>query len=523
MSRTSSATPPQGEVDHGPILDWIEQLRATTKSARWRELLDFDGIDALDVLLAPIYLTVLNTLRRDADEPEPAATAVLDHVHDFGYRLKMGCRERRAAWRSLPARPSDVLLWSRDASHTVILNPIAAELERQQISHGLLACQPKIFDCIKSRNANATFTLGAWPEVVRRARREGARRAKELAALDALTFPEFPQAPTSAVASVVRGTVIRFLPLVSETVANARAALDMFQPKVLVVGNDITLEGRTGCRVAASRGVLSAMFMHGSLAGDTLHSMHCADRVFVYGDVQRQALMHQGMGAERIVICGSPNLDHLPRQTGQVHPLLQKRLGIRPGDPWVLAATSGPGHRISHRHHRIVIEQLQRLSRALPDVPVVVKLHRKDRLDYYRKALRDCDGTRLVVVAEETYGFPRDIFEWLQGCSAVLTGASMVAVEAMLMDVPVVTMDFCAEVRDVDFIDFGATTHVTTAGALEGTVREILAAEAPCAEVNAAVHTYLKAAFHSLDYSSSQRGVEALRDIIRDRKRRGPC
>jgi UDP-N-acetylglucosamine 2-epimerase len=339
-----------------------------------------------------------------------------------------------------------------------------------------------------------------------------------LAALDAWTLPEFPQASTSEVASVVRGTVIRFLPLVSEAVANARAALDMFEPKVLVVGNDITLEGRTGCRVAASRGVLSAIFMHGSLAGDALQSMHCADRVFVYGNVQRQALTLQGMGAERIVVCGSPSLDHRPRQTGQVHPLLQKRLGIGPGDPWLLVATSGPGHRISHHHHRIVIEQLQRLSRALPKVPVVVKLHRKDRLDYYRKALQDFDGTRLVVVAEETYGFPRDIFEWLQGCSVVLTGASMVAVEAMLMDVPVVTMDFCDEIREVDFIDFGATTHVTTAESLEGTVREILAAQAPTAEVNAAVQTYLKAAFHALDGCSSQRGVEALRDIIRDRK-----
>ena len=46
----------------------------------------------------------------------------------------------------------------------------------------------------------------------------------------------------------------------------------------------------------------------------------------------------------------------------------------------------------------------------------------------------------------------------------MLTGASAVAVEAMLMDVPVVTMDFCNEIHGVDFIDAGATIHVNTAG-----------------------------------------------------------
>ena len=84
-----------------------------------------------------------------------------------------------------------------------------------------------------------------------------------------------------------------------------------------------------------------------------------------------------------------------------------------------------------------------------------------------------------MVVAEETHGFPRGIIEWLQGCSVVLTGASMVAVEAMLIGVPVITMDFCNEIREVDFIDFGMTTHVTTPEALEATGRDVLAARSP--------------------------------------------
>ncbi|MBI3837568.1 MAG: UDP-N-acetylglucosamine 2-epimerase [Planctomycetia bacterium] len=506
---------PQVEpVSSDVTLSWMAEARAALKSAPWVDLLDFDGIDTFDVLLSPLYLAVLNTLRRGPVKPEPAAKAVLGQVRDVGYRLKTALRERSAAWRSAPVRPSDILLWSRDVTHYVNLVPVAEELDRLGISNCLLACQAKIFQGIKSRNPGAVYTLGAWPRVVRRARREGAKRVKQLAAAGPWKLPDFPGAPAAGVAPALRDTVIAFLPLVSETVANAQTALDAFRPKLLVVGNDITLEGRAGCRVAAARNVPTATFMHGNIAGNEFLAMHCADRLLVHGEIQRHELARQGVAPERMVVSGAPNLDHRPRQTGQIHPLLQKRLGIRPHDQWVLVATSGPGHRISHRHHGIVIEHLKRLSLAMPQVPVVVKLHRKDRLEYYRQALEDCGGARLVVVAEDAYGFPRDIFEWLQGCSVMLTGASTAAVDAMLTDVPVITMDFCDEIREADFIDFGATAHVTTPEALEAAVREVLAAGAPRAEVQSRVQMYLKAAFHALDGRSSSRGAEALREMI---------
>ena len=92
------------------------------------------------------------------------------------------------------------------------------------------------------------------------------------------------------------------------------------------------------------------------------------------------------------------------------------------------------------------------------------------------------------------------------------------AVDAMLMDVPVITMDFCNELLEVDFINFGATAHVTTPDALEAAVREILATGVPRAEVQANVETYLKAAFHALDGHSSRRGAEALRAMISARQ-----
>jgi UDP-N-acetylglucosamine 2-epimerase len=216
------------------------------------------------------------------------------------------------------------------------------------------------------------------------------------------------------------------------------------------------------------------------------------------------------MPSSRVVVCGAPNLDNRPRQTGLIHPLLQARLGLQPGRPWILVATSGPGHRISHKHHQIVIENLARLSAELADVPVVVKLHRKDRLEYYQQTLQK-RRHRLILVREESSGFPRGIFEWLTGCSVVLTGASTVAVEAMLMDVPVVTMDFCQEIRGVDFIDCGATTHVQTLDALSEAVRRCLGSGT--STTAQAVRKYLAEAYFALDGRSSDRAAASLLEM----------
>jgi UDP-N-acetylglucosamine 2-epimerase len=378
-----------------------------------------------------------------------------------------------------------------------------------------VACRPHIFDQVRGLNANAVFTAGAWPRVISQARREGARRARHLAAFGDWNLPEFPSPSAPLVEAAVRREILRQLPVVAEAVANARTAFARFRPKLLVVGNDITLEGRAGCRVAARHEVPTATFMHGSITGDILQTMHCVDRLLVHGEKNRQELMQQGVDPKRIEVCGAPNLDDRPSQTGRIHELLQARLGIRNGDPWILVATSGPGHRISNRHHQLVIDHLRRLSAALPGVSVVVKLHRKDRIAYYREAIQGPDDSRLLVVADGTPGFPRDILHWLQGCPVVLTGASTVGVEAMLMDVPVITMDFCDEIHDVDFIEAGATVHVRTAESLENAVREILAARRPREDVESRVQAYLNAAFFALEGCTSSRGAKALRAMIR--------
>jgi UDP-N-acetylglucosamine 2-epimerase len=304
------------------------------------------------------------------------------------------------------------------------------------------------------------------------------------------------------------------MPFVYEAIANTQAALDRSGCRVLVVGNDLTVEGRAGCRVAARRSVPTAVFTHGSVTAMPLHSMHCADRLLVYGEGQRRDLARLDIADERIVVCGAPSLDERKQQNGRIHPQLEERFELRQGEPWILVATSGPGHTVSQAHHERVVANLLKLSKALPEIPVVIKLHRKDRLDYYQESLRSAAARKkLYVIGAETGGLPSDILDWLQGCSLLLTGASSAAMQAMLMDVPVVTMDFYHEIKNADFIDAGATVHVDTYDALEAAVRKIIAEGGATEDVRRNTQAFLKDAFLALDGQSSDRGAAAVMEL----------
>jgi len=510
---TTSIQPATEASQPGTILEWMAALRAAVRDSELHAALDFDGIDALEVLLSPIYLAVLNTVRKGGATQQAVPQAILSAARLHLYRLKNAWRERQAAKLSAKGEPVDILLWSRDVTHSVILHPVAEAVRAAGASCSLMACQANTYYGLVERDRKTLYARALWPNELLAAHADGVRRAQEVAALRDWPMPGFPGNPQLDLKSVLRHVLVEQLPVVSEAIANARAALDQLQPKVLVVGNDLTLEGRAGCLVAAQRGVPTAMFMHGSISADLMQAEHVAGRLLVYGNTHRQELIQLGVAEKRVVVCGAPNLDRRPLQHGGIHPELQNHLGLRPNDAWVLVATSGPGHRISHEHHNTVISNLVELCLAFPTLPVVVKLHRKDRLEYYQQGLKDCEAARLVIVAEGAHSFPRSIFDWLQGCSMVLTGASAVAVEAMLMNVPVITMDFRNEIHHVDFIDAQATTHVRSSAELIDAVRSLLERR-PSPDRQKHVEHYLGEAFFALDGKSSARGAQALIELI---------
>lgn len=479
------------------VVAWLRQL---AEHSQGESLLCVDRLSAADALLSPLYLGALHASQGKSESADDDSQSGLSRVRS----LARHCRNRIAGWNSGRVRPTDVLFWPREITHVAVLSPIERALRSAGVSCRTLACERKCFADARAAAPDAVFAPAVWPRELRAARAAGRRRVDQLREIPEwnLPLPNHPQA--GALASAARRTILKHLPEVFEAARNARLALERFNPRILVVGNDLTLEGRTACRVAAQLGVPTLAFMHGSLANNELHSCHIANRFVLHGEVNRIDLVGRGVPAEQLVVCGSPHLDNKPTQSGELNPELARVLGLRPNQPWILVATSGPGNATSHRHHATIIQNLRRLSDTLGDVPLVVKLHRKDRLEHYGPLLAGADPSRVFVISKADRRLPYDVFQWLQGCRLVLTTTSTVAVEAMLMQVPVVTMDFCGEAKNIDFIDAGATTHVRTSDELLSAVRGILD-KGPGEAAERAARQYVEQAYYRVDGRAAER------------------
>lgn len=495
------------------VVDWLIKLRAELEGSAWQKILDLDGISALDVLVSPIYLAALDVVRRGAAGAPACSTR--RGIRDFAYLMKHAAGAVVARMRSAKPSQVDVLFWPRDVTHIQGHAPVAKALRKNGEQVAFFACQPKVQQMLDQARWPAVSPYAAWPDRLRMARRDALERVKALLAVDAISVPQIANVnlDQEVLVETLRNRLAQFLPLACQAVTNAQLALEQFGPKALVVGNDITFEGRAGALVARKKDIPSVVLMHGSFAVHDIQRLHIADKILVYGEAYRNALLHDGIEESRIEVTGAPYLDGIPTPSGRMHPLIARRLRISSETPVILVATSGPGHVVSEKHHAFVIQQIARLSARMPDVAFLVKLHRKDRIDYYHPIIRQIPYAKLHIAPHGARGYPSSIFDWLQGCRMVLTGSSTVALEAMIQKVPVVTMDFVGEISGVEFIDASATVHVTSPDELELAVRNLLYTPEVYQENMQNAARYIASAFFRVDGHSSERAAQAISAI----------
>lgn len=286
--------------------------------------------------------------------------------------------------------------------------------------------------------------------------------------------------------------------------------ISQYEPPAVVAGYDITPEGRLLTIIANKMDIPSYCIMHGSISGEPLHKMHLVDHFLLFGEASKRELIKIGVPSSQLIVTGAPYLDNGQFQKKKINNIIKKNLGFTDEKPYFLITNSGPGHSTSFVHFQETIDQIFKLSLKFPDIHWVIKMHKKDRLEYYEDTQRKYGNHRIAIVSDAAKGFPRSIFEWIRGAHALLTGTSTVAIEAMSMNVPVITMDFMSEYKNVDFIDRGATIHVTNGEELEGAVHTLLENPGNYKEIGKRAEEYARLFFKKSNVPASEKILNLL-------------
>jgi hypothetical protein len=499
---------------------WIDAASDVLRSSSWAKALRIGEVDVLDAIRTPLLYSVLKLARNGTIGPHDVSSTARawQAVRKIAYRTKLSWNDHKARRNSPLPQPASVLFWPQLVTHFVHHLPVAASLRSLGFSTGFLLNRPQEFETVRRTEPNTAFAAWAWPEQIATAKHNARLSVTDLRQHPKVELPRFLiDVSQDHLLAELRTTLAAALPVVHEMAAITHAALRQLCPEVLVVGNDITLEGRTQCIVAALHGVPTVCPMHGIVSGEPLQGSHVADAVLVYGEWSRRDLISLGEDPERIHVCGAAHSVDRKRQTGKVYPQIKRLLGLAEGQPWVLLATSGPGHSVSVAHHVQVIEAVMRLSAAMPEVRFVAKLHPKDRRKYYDDAQRRVPQSKLVVFTNKSTRAPREFDEWLQGCNAIITGGSAAGLDALLVDVPVLSIDLAGELNAIDFINAGASLHARSESELRVAIERVLQGPSAIADVRMRAEAFLKEAFHELNGNPARLAAQTILSLRRPR------
>lgn len=226
--------------------------------------------------------------------------------------------------------------------------------------------------------------------------------------------------------------------LYQETLRSYQSLLRNCNPRALFLGNPSTLVGATVWNQATKDGLKVYSIMHGALNADVNYGR--SDTFFVFGQKDLEYLQSKSYDTSKVLVTGSPKLDGL-----------EERLSEKSKD-YVLVAVSGPGHSVSYDNHFKTIELLGTLIAAYPEEKFIVKLHKKDKKKYYSDLFT---YQNLSVLSPQEQGEKSDIFEWLASAKVLITGASTSALDAMNLNVPVLSINIDQSLNHFPMIDQG--------------------------------------------------------------------
>jgi hypothetical protein len=313
-------------------------------------------------------------------------------------------------------------------------------------------------------------------------------------------------------------TLLLQLPWAVRCYEEMRAVLEQLRPDVVCLYAESSGWGRAAVAAARHAGVPSVAIQHGIIYPRYYSYLHredegecpIPDRTAVFGEAARRFLGDAGGYPEQsVVVTGSPKFDALLRGSRERdRERLRERLGVGPGEKLLVVASRYRGIRDTHRAIGSAFGALVRAAESTPDLRLLVKPHPAESGAEYEAALREAGAERSRLVAADD-----DLTELLYAGDALCTVESLSAVEALVLDRPVLILNTPTNLQEM--VEQGAALGVSEGGSPESALRSLLFDEVAAARLAEARARYLSDVACGVDGEATARIVALIRDTAR--------
>lgn len=315
-------------------------------------------------------------------------------------------------------------------------------------------------------------------------------------------------------------TLLLQLPWAIRSYEEMLGVLAAVRPAALCLYAESSGWGRAALAACRTAGVPSLAIQHGILYPKYYSYRHdpdetgcpLPDRTAVFGESARRLLVALGRyPPESLVVTGSPKFDELVRSAAGVdRAALRSSLGASRDERLVLVASRFRGIRQTHQSIGSAFPGLVRAVEGLGDVRCLVKPHPAEPAAPYEAVLRELGASRVRVLSPSA-----DLMPLLHAADALVTVESLSAVEALVLDRPVLVLNMPTNLREM--VDAGVALGVAVGEDPAPALKDLLFDAEIRGRLEAARRLYLSDAAHGVDGRATERILALVHEAAGER------
>jgi len=279
------------------------------------------------------------------------------------------------------------------------------------------------------------------------------------------------------------------------------------RPRTVVAIPDRKTPARIAVALARRYGIPTLTVQPALINNHPRYGPLYADKAAVLDEFSREVFVERGgVAAERLVITGLPRWDgvfEINRESAVSE--VQERLGLNSEDKFVVFATQP----IPPSYTQRMIQATMRATSRYPAMRLVIKLHPSESVENYEVLLEDLDGIscRPTVVADI------DLHALLAASELLVTGFSNVALEAALLDKPVLVVNLTGEPDPLPFVQDGIALGAYSEAEVERQFNRIMSEPLISEQLRVGRHQYMQRNPQLFDGKATDRVVNLLRQM----------
>ncbi|MFO8015578.1 MAG: CDP-glycerol glycerophosphotransferase family protein, partial [Candidatus Woesearchaeota archaeon] len=416
---------------------------------------------------------------------------------------------KRRAWKRTEKNKGGVLLLPYYANHADVMNPVIKLLRKKGANHDIV-CVDNVFNVTKkklkkygiSHETFENYTSRKVRKLVNRRKKDMRRRWECLKnddeVRDSITFRKIPL--WEILRPRLRHLFLTRFGQVIEHVETTRNIIDMKEPSAAVIANDTSTYGRAACRAAAVDAVPTLNIQHGAIADEPKYSRVFADRMAVEGPAVKKFFVDKGLPADKFIVTGQPRFDKLAKREGIIsRDEMCRKLGIPRKKKILVLATQVPE---CDEH---VVRAVYDAVKGMKDAVLVVKLHPAERTDAMYQSLRKETGISNIIIGKDI-----DLYGLLNACELMMTVFSTTAIEAMMLDKPVITINLTGEPDMMPYAREGAALGVRRKEDIRPAILNVMGDKKTQHKLRKGRQRFIYGRAYKMDGKASQRVVKVI-------------